>query len=1098
MTIFIDQDARDSIDSAIEETLFVEAGAGVGKTHHLVRRVITLLHSGIPVDKIAAITFTEKASAELRDRLRRDIARSELLSSEKKRAALDGLDSAPLGTIHAFAARILEQNPIEVGLPPAIEVIDELRAGIAFSGRWARARTALFQNIESARALQVLLAAGASLQNLEQICRELDRSWDRVRDAPPAVLEAVVLDLGPIIRQAQLLWERRAECSDDSDKLFVAFPILERTIRALKFARDSNDLELQIEALAGVKLPPRNVGSGKAWLNSVSVKDDILALRTAVDETRGRVIDTALSRVTSVLGDHIVTEAAARRQHGQLEYHDLLVLSRDLLVGDHAAEPHRRLHESYQRILLDEFQDTDPLQAELAVRIAADSVLPKDGWESSASPAARLFMVGDPKQSIYRFRRADIATYLQQGERVTSSPGGREISLTTNFRSTRPVLEWTNTAFGQLIKADGYRQPGYTPLESRPERPKWAKSGGPPVVIMQGGDDDDSSQERFRREGDAAASAILRAVGAHPEAQGQTWLIEKIDHAGAVTHRAPKFSDICVLIPTRTSLPRVEEALDAAGIDFVAESSSLVYSTREVADLLLAIRAIANTADEAALVLALRTPLFSCGDDELLTWKAGGGSWNLTASIPSILEHHRVALAVTYLKSLLEASRSLSVGDVLAMAVRDLRIRQVVTDTPRFRDVWRRIRFVIDQAQAWSDATHGSLRDYVVWAEFQQDERARVAESTVPEEGLDAVRITTIHAAKGREFPIVALVGMAAGWLTTRPSLLWSDDGRPLISVRSGFASSGYEKAYTDEQNFIAAERVRQLYVACTRAESHLIVSGYRGRRRASWGDLLAPGIDQAGGEKLDVKVGVVASQGRKDPDIGAVLPLDEWRTQRLLWEKTSAKLSSISVTAIAKATSPSTPSGIADANDPVGTPLRVMMFDETARHGTKWGIAVHRVLELSNLSADADLAAISNAVAQAAGLQDAPLLETMARNALLSAPVTRAATRKHWMELPVGAQRVLPDLGEVVVEGVIDLLYREDDGSLVIVDFKTNVGISEPKTQEYWQQLEIYADLVQAASGEVVSSLELVYCRDSPATVRTRKLTAVEDGRHA
>ncbi|MER3388202.1 MAG: UvrD-helicase domain-containing protein [Microcella pacifica] len=1093
MTPLKDAAARDIIDTTIDETVFVEAGAGVGKTHHLVRRILRLIGSGIPVTGIAAITFTEKAAAELRDRVRTALTDTTTLESDRRDAALDDLDSAPIGTIHSFAARVLEQCPIEAGLPPGIEVIDELRAGIAFAERWRRARTALFADPDCAIAMDVLLSAGVTLGQLESVARALDDAWDRVRDAPTSTPAPVHIDLTPLVRLLQSILDRRVECRDPDDKLLVQFPVLQSSLESLRAAIASGEVSAQVDSLFAIKRPTLNRGAKANWADLEGVKDQLRDLEAEQKSAIARIIDAAIGQVVASLGGSALREADARRQHGTLEFHDLLIVARDLFAGQHAAEAHRRMHEAYPRILLDEFQDTDPLQAELAVRIAADDVVPVEGWLDSVTPPGQLFMVGDPKQSIYRFRRADIATYLEQGERVTQSPGGRSVSMTTNFRSTRPVLDWVNDVFGTLIVEDGHAQPHYTPLTPDPDRPAWDdRTGGPAVVLVEATEAEKADQIK-QDEAAGIASAVLRAVGRHPEASGDAWLVEhKNRETDQYEQRPARLGDVCILLPSRTALPALEAALDDVGLDFVAESSSLVYSTREVSDLLLAVRAIANVADEAALVIALRSPLFACGDDDLMRWRAGGGRWAVDADAPTGLESGPVAEALRYLSQLLRDSRSLSPAVVLERLVRDRHVRQAVLDSPRYRDVWRRIRFMIDQAQAWSEATHGSLREYLDWAELQQDEKARVTERSVPEEDLDAVRITTIHQSKGREFPIVALHGMGSGWSTSRPSLLWTPSGEPLVSfsVSNSLYSSGYPAAYELEKTFLNAERVRLLYVACTRAESHLIVSGFTASRGASWGRILHHGLEAASLDPLDVGIAPRTQRERPRAEVAPVGSWSEWLRRREQWQAVSAQPSTMSVTGMAHGGDDPFVPQLSFA-DPEGDPaLRERRFGQEGGSGSELGTAVHRVLELSDLAADADIDAIALDVARAASIDDHALLAAMARSALASEPVARAARLEHWLELPVAAVRDLPGHGSIIVEGVADLVYRETDGSLVIVDFKTDQGVAEESVTAYWTQLNAYADLIAAASGQRISGLALVFCRDSPATV-LRKVPA-------
>ena len=286
--------------------------------------------------------------------------------------------------------------------------------------------------------------------------------------------------------------------------------------------------------------------------------------------------------------------------------------------------------------------------------------------------------------------------------------------------------------------------------------------------------------------------------------------------------------DITVLVPARTSLGALEKALDRAGVLYRTESSSLVYHAQEVRDLFAACRAIADPSDAFALVTALRTPLFGCGDDDLWTWKRDGGSFNLRAPLPEELEDHPVGRAVAYLARLHYDSRWMTPSEVLGRLAVDRRMFEVASFGPRARDSWRRLRFVIDQARAWSEAEHGGLRAYLGWARAQAAETSRVAESVLPESDSDSVRIMTIHAAKGLEFPMVVLSG-----LTSQPRnnggvrVFWKDDGYA-VSLAKDLATGDFQEQVPLDEQMSDYERMRLLYVGATRARDHLVVSLHR------------------------------------------------------------------------------------------------------------------------------------------------------------------------------------------------------------------------------------------------------------------------------
>ncbi|TSE01827.1 AAA family ATPase [Skermania sp. ID1734] len=1046
-----DAESRDRIRTDSATSLFVEAGAGSGKTHSLVERIRHLvLHDGVELDQIAAITFTEKAAAELRERVRAALA-------DAGPAVLAQVDTAAIGTLHAFAARIISEHPLEAGVPPRISVVDAMGSQLSFERRWRRIRTELFSDAATAptglgEAMRIVVAAGASLEQVRGLADALDRHWDRldVGCEPPTLVRA---RFNEVSAAAAAIAQAREDCLDHADKLVDQLDKVRDWHRNFVDATASDVWLSLVEECPG----PGSGGKAASWTGGSGrvqeIKESIKKLKLLACEVRDEYVASALMIVVHHMSRVIVAEARERRHSGELEFHDLLVCARDALQDPHVAAA---VHDSYQRIMLDEFQDTDPLQLEIARMIVADV-------------AGRLFTVGDPKQSIYRFRRADIASYMAARERADAAD---IVNLTTNFRSTRPVIDWVNEVFGALVQPQRHIQPEYTPLDPDPGRPDWdGQDWGPgPFVFC---DDEPVADEDSLTPAEALRAREARDVAkVIATALKRGWRKE----TPSFDHVPMKLSDICILIPSRAVLPFLEKALDAARIEFRSEASSLVYSTQEVHDLLVTCRALANTADEGVLVASLRTPLFGCGDDDLLRWKSGGGQWSIFAEPPAGLGDSAVAAALAYLRSLWLELGEMNPGALLSRLATDRRVFEVSMDSPRHRDVWRRLRFVIDQAHAWYQEDRGDLRDYLDWASAQEDENARVAEAVLPEIGVNAVRIMTIHAAKGLQFPMVILAGMSGGFRNTADPVLWDETGAMHVNLCRTVKSMAYRDVFDVEKQHIEAERIRLLYVACTRAESFLAVSGYQASRDC-WGKLLADGL-----------VGVVNQPPElidpvpvEDPAASGVelLPWEAWQAETALVSSASSVAATVSATRIAHGGGGEYEVAVGDEVVPAG----VGGIDS----GTDLGTALHAVLEEGLKRADFE--AVARHAAMSAGLSDVDRFVALARSAFESEPVKRAAAREHWQEIPLAGMS--PD-GTQVVEGIADLVYREDDGSLVIIDYKTDVGVSAGTLAEYWTQLSVYADLLRQVAGETVSRLVLVFCRVDGAVVRERTLPAV------
>ncbi|MDQ1431390.1 MAG: CRISPR-associated exonuclease Cas4, partial [Actinomycetota bacterium] len=707
----LDEDlaTRAAILEALDDTLFVEAGAGSGKTKALVDRVVALItRRDVPMREIAAVTFTEKAAAELRDRIRRaleDAARgSDPVAAARAGLALEELDGAAVSTLHAFAQRLLAEHPIEAGLPPRIEVLDDIASQLAFEERWTRFVDELLDEPALERTLLLALNADTTLTTLRTLALACNANWDLVaeRMGPEPDPPSLGPTLAPLLAALTDLRARAAHCLDPGDKLLEKVLDLAAWHDDLLHAPD----EYEQMRLVNAGAPKGNIRHGRKenWPTGCSADDvraEIGAVRDLVHDLAAGTSELVVRRLAWELAQFTLREADARRRRGELEFHDLLVLARAMLRDpEHGWDVRRRLRARYTRLLLDEFQDTDPIQCDLAALLASGEPDARaHRWDELPVDPGRLFVVGDPKQSIYRFRRADIAAFL----RARSAFGAAPRRLTRNFRTARPVIDFVNAVFRELIVAEPESQPEYVALEPVRE----AAPVGPPVVLLGATPELEkpSADELREREASDVAAVVGRALR-------EEWQVSRRDADGVERFEPCRLGDICILLPARTSLGQLEDALDAAGIPYRAETSSLVYSTREIRDLLVVLQAVDDPTDELALVSALRSPVFGCGDDDLFTYKVHhGGRWDHQCPPPETLPpDHPVGDAIRVLATWHDARLWLSPSELLDRIVRERRVLEVGFAHGRPRDLWRRVRFVIEQARAFSEAEGGSLR----------------------------------------------------------------------------------------------------------------------------------------------------------------------------------------------------------------------------------------------------------------------------------------------------------------------------------------------------------------------------------------------------
>jgi len=1083
-------DGRDGL----AETLFVEAGAGSGKTKSLVDRVVALVLRGVPLRHIAAITFTEKAAAELRDRIRlrlearhRDPA-TPAQDAARCAEALRDVDAAAISTLHAFAQRILTEHPIEAELPPNVDVLDEVASEIAFEERWRAFRDELLDDPALERTLLLADALGVGLDGIRQLAVEFDANWDLATDpdrVPWQADEPPALDVHPCLAIVDELEAARASCTDPSDTLLPHLEAIAGFGGALRGAADEYET---LGWLAGDDGRGHlNAGRASNWPepDKATLQQHMRDLRRARDEACAGITAAVLQRLAVEARTFVIRCAGERRREGRLEFHDLLVMARQLLRGEHGTAVRHALRERYQRLLLDEFQDTDPIQIELAVLIASPhAIAGQQPWDQVEVDPGRLFFVGDPKQSIYRFRRADIALFLRARGRFAAEPV-EPVRLTTNFRTTPPIVAWVNHVFGRLIQPAEASQPEYQPLAPSPLRT--AAPCGPGVALLgiepldravHAADDVRAAEAR------AVADTITRAVT-------EPWQI--LDRAAGEPDRWRdcELGDITVLLPARTSLPMLEDALDRYGIAYRAESSSLVYSTREVRDLMAAMRAVADPTDALALVTALRSALFGCGDDDLVTWKARhGGGWNLRAPLPEDApEDHPVRVALRLLRSLHDRGPWTTPSELLDTLCRERRLFELGYAQGRPRDLWRRLRFVIDQARAWHQAEGGTLREYLDWARMQASESARVAETILPESDDDSVRIMTIHASKGLEFPVTILSGLSTGSRRPRSGVqvVWPPDGAVGIKASASVTTPQYDDFKPIDEQMDHHERLRLLYVAATRAQDHLVVSLFRKSRahapdhpsKLTSAELLAEATEQAPGQVSLTGT----SAARPTParpagdDRPALVEHATWQAERERALSTSARRRSVGASDVQRMLQAQLDEG--DQKDALDLDLPAW---RKGRYGTAVGRAVHAVLQTVDLASGAGLddAVAAQAAAEGViGLEDA--IAELARAALGSPSVRQAAVNERWRETYVATS-----IGDITLEGYIDLLYRGPDG-LVVVDYKTASSSSDldQRLAHYRSQGGAYALAVARATGQDVARVVFVFLTPDGAIER-------------
>ena len=1145
MKALVDQAERERIRSSLDETLVVEAAAGTGKTSELVARLVNVLAEGRgSVQTIAALTFTEKAAGELKLRLRAGLEeeRERAPEGDARRTRLEDamahLEEARVSTIHGFCNDLLHERPVEARVDPAFEVFAEPEAEAlyrrAFDG-W------LGEKLEDPpeglrRALRRRSFDGDPVDRLRRAgwqlvgWRDFRAAWQRRPFDRAAAIEM-------LIARVHGLYAQLVTCSSTADTLYADLWALRRLSEDVRTRervgpRDHDRLEAAlIELLAERTFKSPHRGHPRNFRTGVT-RDEILAAHADLLAALGSFAREADADLAALVQESLL-EAVDRYEEiktraASLDFVDLLLRARDL-VRDRS-EVRADLQRRLTHIFVDEFQDTDPLQAEIVLLLAASDPS-VSRWQDVVPAPGKLFIVGDPKQSIYRFRRADVGTY-QLVKELLVARGAACVYLTTSFRAIPAIQHLVNAAFAPAMADDrAALQAAYVPLaRHRDELP-----GQPGIVALP-------VPKPYGRYGGFAKSAIDESL---PDAVGAfvAWLLK--ESGWKVTERERPGESVpvsarhvCLLFRRFTSFGRdvtrpYVEALEARGIPHLLVGGRSFHLREEVESLRTALAAIEWPDDELSVYATLKGPLFAIGDEELVEYRQRFRRLHayrlpkeeVGASLQPVVD------ALALLRSLHGLRNYRPVEETVNRLLTATRAHAAFVLRPWGEQALANVLRVAELARTYEAAGGISFRGFV--ERLREEAEGEAPEAPIVEESSEGVRIMTVHKAKGLEFPVVILADITAG-LAGNPSR-YVEAERGLCALRlGGWRPWDLIEHEDDELARDRAEGVRVAYVAATRARDLLVVpsvgddpfaAGWDGagdgwvgpvhaavyphaaRRRASQDapgcpafgddsvlerlerdtpgrDNVHPGLHAFGGYDvvwwdpkhlaLDVqrvyglrREDLIQDPGREIVDADRQR-YDEWFTARRMAHEQGSQ-PSLRVRSVTEWAA-GTPESGATARDVV----LVNAAPGTPRPGgPRFGTLVHATL--ATVALDATPAQIAEAVSLQARILGAPPEEGEAATAVVAAALahplmTRA--RAAWRagrcrrETPVALRE--PDGS--LLEGVLDLAFEDADG-WTVVDFKTDAEMGAPLAR-YRRQVGLYASVVARATGANVTAV--------------------------
>lgn len=810
---------------AFERNMVVSAGAGSGKTAVLVELYLRLLagETALPgplsVEEIAAITFTDKAAVEMKERVRRGIV-DRIAAGDRSadwQALLRTLPRAAISTFHSLCSRILRENPAEAEVDPAFVLLDDLTA----QGELDAATDELLEGELRQRTPEIrLLLRHFPLSGVGHGKGLREHLADMVE------VFAGTDGSGSFFASANERWEETArrrfnegiaelaDLADDMERILNGKRLLfhdklERLHRLVADSRLQADDEDTAQLLDAME---QCVGGN--WGKEKPVKDRLIqcleSLQDCCWQLRSGPVATALLQLAGRLA---ALYAQRKERRGALDFDDLQIKTRDLLAGN--ADLRAEYRSRFSVLMVDEFQDTNRLQKELVELLCGD--------------AQRLFVVGDPKQSIYLFRGAEVAVFGQIQDKVAAQ-GGSTLYFQESFRSREGIIRFVNGLFGSVVMGGSesgatYRQEDHLD----PQRRDW--DGTPCVELLEIGDAGSSAELRSSE----AAIIARKIVEITSGAGGVTVFDKRAPGAG----RLPRYGDIAILFRRFSNLKQFERELRRHGVPYYVVKGKGFYRCQEVLDIINFLACLESSHELIPLAGVLRSPLCGISDETLYllaTVRGGLVNWQQALANDTLfgkidpVDRERLLSLSTLVDRLRPLRDRLTLPELLEEILTGTDFTSTLLTTFQGEQKAANLRKLIELSRSYTDGDDGALHRFIASLRKLVATEPTEAEAVVSAEGENVVRLMTVHQSKGLEFPVVFIPELGAGSPVRNSAVAWDNDlGLGLRLALPGGESRpslAFREIAAVRRAKEAAELKRLFYVAVTRARDYLVMSG--------------------------------------------------------------------------------------------------------------------------------------------------------------------------------------------------------------------------------------------------------------------------------
>ncbi|WP_035186265.1 UvrD-helicase domain-containing protein [Alteribacter aurantiacus] len=813
MTNLIDQHQRDLINHDLDRNFLVEAGAGSGKTRSLVTRMTNLIVSGkYQIHEIVAITFTRKAADELKERFQASLEQtanepSENLEKERVVKALEHFDQCFLGTVHSFCSKLLRERPVEAGLDFDFKELDDVEDDKLLDQAWER--HLITTRLHEPEKLTEFHGIGIDVKELRNALKTVkdyeDVKWfTKGKDKPD--IEHVFKELVHLIEYAKR--------SLPDQKPPKGYDALQKKLREVMKVLSYYDMAQERNKIAMFKLFSSKLTIVQNRWSSKDDAKDILEKAQSFQELAKTFLDEWAEYCHQLIIPFIRPALSAYKELkadlSQLNFQDLLLLTAKLLRDN--PDIRRYFKNKYRCLLVDEFQDTDPVQAEMMLFLTGDQVEERD-WTKQVPKPGSLFVVGDPKQSIYRFRRADIDIY-QKVKEMISQTGGETLDLVMNFRTTSRITERINPVFKEALpeKENSY-QAAYRPLVSYKQDQEDEDMLGIYSLTVPDGNKGTVMDEEAHRIAAYISDKVNRGI-ANP-------------------------SDFMILTRYNEGVSEYTKVLQKFNLPVMTSGEFTLDQDRLLSSFSHLLMYIAKPSSSFYFTAVLRGPFFGISDELLFKFKEEGGSFHAYSKIPNTLtgeEQQLLVYAFEKIRRYLKWSKEKIPTATISLIAEDVCLLGKYMMDKRTK------REVVHYYQIVEKVRDKEMQGSILFGDSARAFAELVTESTHEEmllpEDAQAVRVMNVHKSKGLEAPYVFLV---------HPKK-WTDAGKFVDKhiQRSSSGSIGYftfnraigphnrkermaqpigwEEKHAEETTYLKAEEDRLLYVAATRAERMLVV----------------------------------------------------------------------------------------------------------------------------------------------------------------------------------------------------------------------------------------------------------------------------------